>query len=128
MLNSFWYIQDFFLIFLRRKHESGIRAVLRNAPAFSNITMWDEVLILDGSIESIGKTPGAHVGDGFGIITPDAILTEVDPEAGDKYRNPLYITYNCNLVNLFTSISSCFYLDSQLIRILSITKDVQWNR
>jgi cytochrome c peroxidase len=70
-----------------RLHPSGGPTVSRNSPTTFNSGVWDRVMNLDGSIESIGKTVGYNGSDGFGILTPDSPLDTdgnrlADPNAG----------------------------------------------
>jgi cytochrome c peroxidase len=62
----------------------GGPTVPRNAPTTFNIAMWDQVLFLDGRVESLGKTPGANGDDGQGIRTPDSVFGVADPDAGSN--------------------------------------------
>jgi cytochrome c peroxidase len=63
----------------------GGPTIPRNAPTTFNSGLWDQVMLHDGSIESIGKSFGLNGDDGLGIITPDSVdnLT-ADPDAGDN--------------------------------------------
>ena len=62
----------------------GGPTVPRNSPTTFNVALHDQVLFLDGRIESIGKTLHANGDDGFGILTPDSVdrLT-ADPNAAN---------------------------------------------
>lgn len=65
-----------------RTHPSGGPTVPRNAPTTFNIAMWDQVLFMDGRVESLGKTLGKEGADGMGIRTPDAPFGTADAGAG----------------------------------------------
>lgn len=65
-----------------RVHHSGLPNVPRNAPTTFNIGLWDQVLFLDGRIESLGKTAGQNGADGLGIRTPDVPNGDADAHAG----------------------------------------------
>lgn len=73
-----------------RKHSTsaegfdGGPTVPRNAPTTYNIGLWDEVLFLDGRIESLGKTPDVNGNDGLGISTPDSSYNVADSLAGQN--------------------------------------------
>ncbi len=67
-----------------RTHASGKSNVPRNAPTTFNSGLWDQVLFLDGRVESLGKTPGRNGADGLGIRTPDSTFGAPDPQAGDN--------------------------------------------
>ncbi len=61
-------------------HFDGGPTVPRNAPTTFNIALWDEVLFLDGRVESLNKTLGTN---GTGPIrTPDSAFGVADPSAG----------------------------------------------
>ena len=55
----------------------------RNVPSIFNVGMWDQAMFWDGRLNSLGKTPKANGGDGFGIRTPDSPLNTADVNAGD---------------------------------------------
>ncbi len=57
----------------------GGPTIPRNAPTTFNMGMWDEVMFLNGRIESLGKTPGANGDDGQGITSPDVGFPQSDP-------------------------------------------------
>jgi cytochrome c peroxidase len=72
-----------------RTHPSGGPTVARNAPTTFNTGLLDQVMFLDGRVESIGKTVGLNGDDGIGIVTPDSEEDDVgnilaDPDAGDN--------------------------------------------
>lgn len=67
-----------------RMHASGSPNVPRNSPTIFNIAMWDHVVLWDGRIESLGKTPLVNGDDGVGIRTPDSAFGTLDPGAGDN--------------------------------------------
>jgi len=60
----------------------GGPTVPRNAPTTFNIALWDQVLFLDGRVESLGKTEGVNGDDDLGIRTPDSAFGVADPDAG----------------------------------------------
>lgn len=55
--------------------------VPRNAPTTFNIALWDEVLFLDGRVESLTKDRGQN-GAAGGIRTPDTALNIADASSG----------------------------------------------
>jgi len=62
-------------------HYDGGPTVPRNAPSTFNIGLWDQVLFLDGRVESLSKTVGTNGADGS-ISTPDSGFDIADPSAG----------------------------------------------
>jgi cytochrome c peroxidase len=67
----------------------GGPTVPRNAPTTFNIGLWDQVMFLDGRVESLGKTAGSNGNDDLGIVTPDSDTDDngnlqADPDAGDN--------------------------------------------
>lgn len=62
----------------------GGPTVPRNAPSTFNLALWDQVLFLDGRVESLGKTPGANGDDTLGIRTPDSAFGVADSGAGSN--------------------------------------------
>ena len=72
-----------------RTHPSGGPTIPRNAPTTFNSGLLDQVMFLDGRVESIGKTVNLNGDDGQGIITPDSEKDEndnfiADPNAGNN--------------------------------------------
>ena len=58
--------------------------VPRNAPTTFNVVAWDKFQFHDGRVESLDKTPGANGAGESGIRTPDSLLGEADPLAGNN--------------------------------------------
>ena len=68
----------------------GGPTVPRNSPTTFNSGLWDQVMFLDGRVESLDKLPNLN-GDpsltGLGIVTPDSLVDDngnrlADPNAG----------------------------------------------
>ncbi len=66
-----------------RSHPDG-PSVPRNAPTTFNIGLWDQVIFLDGRVESLDKTPGLNGAGDRGIRTPDSLYGAADPAAGQN--------------------------------------------
>ena len=77
-----------------RKHSpdadnyTGRPTIPRHAPTAFNVAMWDDFLLWDGRIESLGKVPGANGAVG-GIRTPDTPFGVADPNAGKNLSEAL---------------------------------------
>lgn len=61
----------------------GGPTVPRNAPSTFNMGLWDQVLFVDGRVESLSKTAGTNGSDGD-ISTPDSGFATADPNAGNN--------------------------------------------